>query len=66
MLSIVKQYKQNRTFQNNERKFYQQLGGDDTKTYQKPKAEETERFRLKYSKKIVTKMLNTLTIWQEN
>ena len=30
----VKQYRQNRTFQNNERKFYQQLGGDDTKTYQ--------------------------------
>ena len=30
----VKQYRQNRTFQNNERKFYQQPGGDDTKTYQ--------------------------------
>ena len=29
----VKQYRQNRTFQNNERKFYQQLGGSDTKTY---------------------------------
>ena len=27
----VKQYRQNRTFQNNERKFYQQLGGDDAK-----------------------------------
>ena len=25
----VKQYRQNRTFQNNERKFYQQLGGDN-------------------------------------
>ena len=32
----VKQYRQNRTFQNNERKFYQQLGGSDTKTYQQP------------------------------
>ena len=25
----VKQYRKNRTFQNNERKFYQQMGGDD-------------------------------------
>ena len=40
----VKQYRQNRTFQNNERKFYQQLGGSDTKTYQEPDAKETERF----------------------
>ena len=32
----VKQYKQNRTFQNNERKFYHQMGGDDAKTYQQP------------------------------
>ena len=39
----VKQCRQNRTFQN-ERKFYQQLGGDDTKTYQQPDAKETERF----------------------
>ena len=30
----VKQHRQNRTFQNNERKFYPQLGGDDTKTCQ--------------------------------
>ena len=41
---MVKQYKQNRTFQNNERKFYQQLGGSDKKTYQQPDAKETERF----------------------
>ena len=40
----VKQYRQNRTFQNNERKFYQQLGGDDNKTYQQPNAKETEGF----------------------
>ena len=40
----VKQYRQNRTFQNNERKFYQKLGGDDSKTYQQPDAKETERF----------------------
>ena len=29
----VKQYRQNRTFQNNERTFYQHLGGDDNKTH---------------------------------
>ena len=40
----VKQYRQNRIFQNNERKFYQQLEGSDTKTYQQPDAKETERF----------------------
>ena len=40
----VKQYRQNKTFQNNERKFYQQLRGDDNKTYQQPNAKETERF----------------------
>ena len=40
----VKQYRQNRLFQNNERKFYQRLGGDDNKTYQQPDAKETERF----------------------
>ena len=40
----VKQYRQNRTFQNNERKFYQQLGGDDNKIHQQPNAKETERF----------------------
>ena len=40
----VKQYRQNRTFENSERKFYQQLGGSDTKTYQQPDARETERF----------------------
>ena len=40
----VKQYRQNGTFQNKERKFYQQLGGNDTKKYQQPNAKETERF----------------------
>ena len=40
----VKQYRQNRTFQNNERKFYKQLGGGDMKTYQQPDDKETERF----------------------
>ena len=40
----VKQYRQNSTFQNNERKFYQQLGGNYNKTYQQPDAKETQRF----------------------
>ena len=40
----VKQYTQNRTFQNNERKFYQQMGGHGTKTCQQLDAKETERF----------------------
>ena len=39
-----KKYRQNRTSQNIERKFYQQLVGDDTKTFQQPDAKETERF----------------------
>ena len=40
----VKQYRQNRTFQNNERKCYQQIGGHNIKTYLQPDARETERF----------------------
>ena len=40
----VKQYRQNLTFQNKERKFYQQVGGYDTKTYQQSDARETKRF----------------------
>ena len=35
------QYRQNRTFQNNERKFYQQLGGCDTKTTTRCKRNQT-------------------------
>ena len=40
----VKQYRQNRMFQNNERKFYQQLEGDNNKTHQQPNVKETEQF----------------------
>ena len=40
----VKQYRKNKTFQNNERKFHQQLRGDVTKTYQQPDVEEPQRF----------------------
>ena len=55
----VKLYRQNRTFQNDERKFYQQLGGSDTKTYQQPDIKETERFWTKIgNQRNITKMLN--------
>ena len=40
----VKQNRQNRTFQNKERKFYKQVGGDETKTILQPDARETEQF----------------------
>ena len=59
----VKQYRQNRTFQNNERKFYQQLGGSDTKTYQQLDAKETERF---WTKIWQPKKHNENTEWINN
>ena len=40
----VKQYRQNRTFQNNEKKFYLQVGGDDMKAYEQSDTRETEQF----------------------
>ena len=43
----VKKYSQSGTFQNNQRKFYPQLGGNDTKTYQQPDIRKTD-FGLKY------------------
>ena len=43
----VKQYRQNRTYHHNERKFYQQRGGSDTKTYQKTDAKENKQFWMK-------------------
>ena len=53
----VKQYRQNRIRQNNERKFSQQLVGDDTKTYQKLYARENEEFSTKiWQPKSITKM----------
>ena len=54
----VKQY---RTFQSSERKFYEHLGGSNTKTYQQPDAKEIERFWTKIwqpKKKNITKMMN--------
>ena len=55
----VKQYRQNKTFENNERKYYQRLGGSYTKTYQQPDAKETGRFWAKiWEPKKHNKMLN--------
>ena len=52
----VKQYRRNRTFLNNERKFYPQLGGDDPKTYQQSDAKVTEGFWTKiWQPKNITK-----------
>ena len=51
----VKQYRQNRTFQINERKFYQQLGGDRNKTHQQPNAKEN---RTVLDKNMATKTIS--------
>ena len=59
----VKHYRQNRTCKNNERIFYQQLGGSDTKTYQQPDAKETERF---WAKIWEPKKHNENTEWINN
>ena len=40
----VKQYRHNRTFQNNKRKFYEQVREDDSKIYLQPDAREAEQF----------------------
>ena len=53
-----KTIQKNRKFHNNERKFYLQLGGDDTKTYQQTDAKETERFWTKIWQPNITKRLN--------
>ena len=55
----VKQNRQNRTFQNNGRKFYQQLGGDYNKKYQQPDAKDTQRCWTKiWQPKNITRRLN--------
>ena len=46
-----KEYKGNRTFENNERKFYQQTGGEYTEKNQQPEAKETRQFRRKLWRK---------------
>ena len=40
----IQKYGQNRTFQTNEKKFYQQIGGECTKTYQQSHAREAKLF----------------------
>ena len=40
----VRQYRQNRTLQNNEKEFSQQFGRDNTKTYQQPDVREDKEF----------------------
>ena len=40
----IKPYIQNRTFLNNEKKFYQQVGGDCTVTIQQREDKETKQF----------------------
>ena len=78
----VKQCRQNRTSQNKERKFYQQVGWDDTKTYQQPDAREAEQFWCKicqprennkksrmdkqHGKRVSTLLNNTKNIKLEN
>ena len=53
----VKQYRQNRTFQNKERKFYQRWGGHDIKACQMPK--KPSNFGRKYgNRKSITTKLN--------
>ena len=39
-----KKNKKNRTFQNSEKKFYHQVGGECTNTYQQPDDKETKQF----------------------
>ena len=41
---MIKQNRQSKTFQNNERKFYQQVLEECRKTYQKLDAKETKQF----------------------
>ena len=47
----VKQYREKRTFQNDERKFYKQLGGADTKPYQNRRQKKPNNLGLKYGNK---------------
>ena len=59
-LDRVKKCKQNWTFQNDERKFYQKVTGEYTRTSQQPAAKETKNnFGVKYGNgKNITEMLN--------
>ena len=52
----VKQYRQNRPFQNIDRNFYQQLGGDDVKTYQQLDARDQKKKKHNGKAKWINKM----------
>ena len=55
----TKYYRQNRTFQNNERKFYRQIGVECMKTFKQPGAKEAKRFWRKiWERMIITKRTN--------
>ena len=55
----VKQYRQDRIFQNNERKFYQRLGGHDTKHTNNRMPKNPNDLGLKYgNQKNIIKRLN--------
>ena len=40
----IKLYKQNKTFPNSKRKFYERVGAECIKTNQQPEAKETKQF----------------------
>ena len=50
-------------FQNNKKKFYQHLGGHDTKTYQQAHTKETEQF---WTKTLQPKKHNEKAKWINN
>ena len=60
----LQQYRQNRTFQNNERKFNLLVGGDGTKTHQQADARKRNNFVVKYgNQENIAKKLNRKAAW---
>ena len=59
----IKQYNQNQTFQNNERKIYQQVGEEWTRTYKQPRVKEAKQF---LSKIWEQKKHNRIAEWVNN
>ena len=59
----VKQYNKNRILQNNERKIYQKLGGEYTRTYRQPDAKEANQC---WSKIWERKVHNRKAEWMNN
>ena len=63
----TKQYKQHRTFQNNENQFYEQIGGSKTNTVEHPDAIEATLFgNYIWGKNNTTKHQNGLAISKMN